>query len=160
MADEQIVVRPAGRADVETLVAFNRAMAAETEGVALDVERLRAGTEAVFDDPSRGFYRIAEVDGRAAGMLLVTREWSDWRNGDFWWIQSVYVDPRFRRRGVYRAMHEQVVRDARAAANVCGVRLYVERANQRAKRTYESLGMAPGGYDMYEVDFVLGGEEK
>ncbi len=158
MADEQIVVRPAGRADVETLVAFNRAMAAETEGVALDVERLRAGTEAVFDDPSRGFYRIAEVDGRAAGMLLVTREWSDWRNGDFWWIQSVYVDPRFRRRGVYRAMHEQVMREARAAAGVRGVRLYVERENHRAQETYRALGMSPSNYDMYEVEGVESSE--
>ena len=160
MTDGQITVRPATREDVEVLVGFNRAMAAETEDLELDAERLRAGTLAVLVDPARGFYQIAEIDGRAAGMLMITREWSDWRNGTFWWIQSVYVDPAFRRRGVYRAMHEHVVRDARAAADVCGVRLYVERENHRAQQTYQALGMSPSSYAMYEVDFVLGGEQK
>ena len=160
MNEQGVTIRPATADDVETLVGFNKAMACETEGVELDVERLRAGTEAVFADPTRGFYRIAEIDGRAVGSLLITTEWSDWRNGTFWWIQSVFVDPQFRRRGVFRSLYGHVVREARETADCCGVRLYVERANRRAKQTYAALGMAPCGYDMYEVDFVLGGEAK
>jgi len=154
--DARAAVRAAVRADAGAIARFNAALARETEAKQLDPERLRAGVEAVFDDPARGAYYVAELDGRVAGGLLVTREWSDWRNGEFWWIQSVYVEPELRGRGVYRGLHAHVVERARAAGDVCGLRLYVERANERAKRTYEALGMRHADYDMYEVDFVLG----
>jgi len=152
MADETIVVRDAGRADVETLAAFNLAMAAETEAKALDLERLRAGVRGVFDVPGRGFYLVAEIGGQAAGCLMITYEWSDWRNADWWWIQSVYVAPAFRRRGVYRALHAHVERRARQAG-IRGLRLYVERENHAAQNTYRTMGMSRAVYDMFEVEF-------
>jgi GNAT superfamily N-acetyltransferase len=156
MGGEAIDVRAATRGDVEALVACNLGMAQETEGVALDAARLRRGVEAVFEDPARGFYLVAEAGGQVAGALMITYEWSDWRNGVFWWIQSVYVLPAFRRRGVFRAMHEHLVRTARASREVCGIRLYVHRANAAARQTYQALGMIHSHYEMYEIDFVLG----
>lgn len=158
-------VRTALPSDLETLVAFNAAMARETEGRELDRDRLSAGTRAVFDDGARGFYVIAEglaSGGReVVGCLLVTREWSDWRNGWFWWIQSVYVAPAARRRGVYRAMYRWVqaaarAKDPRDGAPVVGLRLYVEHENKSAMATYAALGMAPARYQLFEVDSVLG----
>jgi GNAT superfamily N-acetyltransferase len=150
-------IRLAAPGDAETIARFNQAMAQETEGRQLDFERLRRGVQAVLSDPSKGRYWVAEIDGRLAGQLLITFEWSDWRNGAFWWIQSVYVDPAFRRRGVFRALYEHVARQARQAPDVCGLRLYVEQDNRRAQAAYERLGMHPAPYRIYEVDFVLGG---
>jgi GNAT superfamily N-acetyltransferase len=143
-------VRPAIEADLEILVAFNRAMAAETEDLGLDVERLRAGMLRVLRDPDRGRYSVAELDGEVVGALMVTREWSDWRDAWFWWIQSVYVAPGARRRGVYSALHRAVLEQARGAGDVCGVRLYVESANRSAQTTYERLGMHAARYRLYE----------
>jgi GNAT superfamily N-acetyltransferase len=150
-------IRLAAPGDAETIARFNQAMAQETEGRQLDFERLRRGVQAVLSDPSKGRYWVAEIDGRLAAQLLITFEWSDWRNGAFWWIQSVYVDPAFRRRGVFRALYEHVARQARQAPDVCGLRLYVEQDNRRAQAAYERLGMHPAPYRIYEVDFVLGG---
>jgi GNAT superfamily N-acetyltransferase len=150
-------IRLAAPGDAETIARFNQAMAQETEGRQLDFERLRRGVQAVLSDPSKGRYWVAEIDGRLAGQLLITFEWSDWRNGAFWWIQSVYVDPAFRRRGVFRALYQHVARQARQAPDVCGLRLYVEQDNRRAQAAYERLGMHPAPYRIYEVDFVLGG---
>jgi GNAT superfamily N-acetyltransferase len=144
-------VRAATPADFELLVTFNAAMALETEGKRLDPERLRAGVQAALADPLRGRYLVAEHDGRAAGALLLTREWSDWRNGWFWWIQSVYVAPQARRAGVYRALHAEALRHA-AEAGAVGVRLYVDRGNSGAQRTYERLGMQPSHYVFYETE--------
>lgn len=146
-------MRPATAADADFLRDCNAAMAAETEGRAPDLEVLRAGVAAVLADPAKGRYLVAERDGEAAGCLMLTREWSDWRNGWFWWIQSVYVRPDRRRLGVYRALHETVLEEARADPEVCGVRLYVERDNRAARRTYEALGMRETSYRLYEVDF-------
>lgn len=151
-----VSIRLAAPDDAETIARFNQAMAQETEQRALDFERLRRGVEAVLRDSSKGRYWVAELDGRIVGQLLITYEWSDWRNGAFWWIQSVYVDPAFRRRGVFRALYEHVARQARQEPDVCGLRLYVEQDNQRAQGTYERLGMKPTPYRIYEVDFVLG----
>ena len=148
-------VRPATLDDLEALVAFNAAMALETEGKTLDIELLRRGTRAVFDSSQRGFYLVAEVDGSPVGSLLVTYEWSDWRNGWFWWIQSVYVKPERRRMGVYSAMHRWVLDTARSRSDVCGVRLYVDRDNDAARKTYRSLGMSESHYDMFEEDFAF-----
>ena len=150
-----ILARPAGAQDMETLVAFNAAMALETEGVELDRERLRRGVAAVLGDSSRGFYVVAEMAGAVVGQLMVTTEWSDWRNGRFWWIQSVYVHPEYRRRGVYRALDAYVHAEARKDGSVCGLRLYVDRDNHVAQGVYASLGMERSHYDLFEIDFVL-----
>lgn len=146
-------IRPATRADLAHLVDWNRAMAAETEAKNLDRATLEAGVAAVFDDARRGFYLVAEESARAVGGLLVTFEWSDWRNGAFWWLQSVYVEPSARGRGVFHALYASVETRARAAGAV-GLRLYVERDNHRAQAVYAARGMAPTAYHLYEVEFT------
>ena len=145
-------IRPATSRDLDRLVEWNAAMAAETEDKTLDRAVLAAGVDAVLDEPGRGFYLIAERDGEAVGSLLVTYEWSDWRNGDFFWIQSVYVTPEARRSGVFRALYAAVGQRAREAGAV-GLRLYVEHENRRAQQTYEGLGMQRCHYHMYEIEF-------
>ncbi|MFB6240308.1 MAG: GNAT family N-acetyltransferase [Gemmatimonadota bacterium] len=142
-------IRDADIDDRETIVRFNRALARETEDRELDEDTLRAGVNALLSDPARGRYYLAEEEGEAIGQLLVTTEWSDWRNGEIWWIQSVYVAPDHRRRGVYRALHEHVRRRARETGAV-GLRLYVDRKNRAARRGYEELGMERARYAMYE----------
>ena len=150
-----IVVRKATQADLNTLVTFNAAMAMETEGKTLDLDMLKKGVSAVLGQDGLGFYLIAEVDGRPVGQLMITTEWSDWRNGYFWWIQSVYVDAEYRRQGVYRALDSHVHAEARRKENVCGLRLYVERNNHVAQQVYSSLDMHRSHYDLFEIDFVL-----
>lgn len=150
-----LVIREARHEDAATLAEFNRAMAAETEELDLDPARLLNGVRAVLADSAKGFYLVAEREGRVVGSLLVTNEWSDWRNGVFWWIQSVYVPPDQRRGGVFSALYEETVERARREANVCGVRLYVERTNALARSVYQGLGMKPTSYRLMEVDFVL-----
>lgn len=150
-----LTVRHARPEDLSTLVGFNAAMAEQTEDVALDRERLTRGVEAVLKDPQRGRYLVAERDGRPLGALMLTREWSDWRDGWFWWIQSVYVDPGARRQGVYRALHGRVQELARQAGDVVGLRLYVETENRGAAATYEAVGMRRACYELFEVDHVL-----
>jgi len=147
--------RPATREDAEFLVRGNASMALETEGISLDLDRLRDGVHGVFDEPARGRYFIAEVDGVRAGQLMITFEWSDWRNGVFWWVQSVFVVPQYRRAGVFGAMYRRVQDEARAAGNVCGIRLYVENHNERAMASYERAGMKRTIYQMFEEDFVI-----
>jgi ribosomal protein S18 acetylase RimI-like enzyme len=148
-------VRPARAGDHAALVEFNLAMARETEGRELDRERLSRGVGAALADPERGFYRIAESEGQAAGALLVTREWSDWRNGWVWWIQSVYVAREHRRRGVYSALHAHVLREARERGDVVGVRLYVDHENAAAQATYAKLGMQRSPYVMFETQELV-----
>ena len=142
-------VREASMADINALVEFNSAMALETEQKTLDPRVLSAGVAAVLAEPKRGFYLVAEDDRNVVGCLMITYEWSDWRNGDWWWLQSVYVRPDFRRHGVFRALYAEVERLAQARSDVAGVRLYVERENQRAQRTYASLGLREEHYCMY-----------
>ena len=149
MNDATINLRDAHRGDVPFLVECNAAMASETEHKTLDRVVLTRGTHAVFDEPRRGFYLVAERKGEPVGCLLVTFEWSDWRNGDYWWIQSVYVVPQARRDGVFRALYAEVERRARAA-KAASLRLYVETENARAQATYERLGMRCCHYAMYE----------
>lgn len=144
-----IHVRAARADDRDTLVRFNAAMALETEHKVLDPAVLRAGVAAVLAESKRGFYLVAECDGVISGCLMVTFEWSDWRNGDWWWLQSVYVLPEYRRHGVFRALYADVERRAVEHADVVGIRLYVERDNARAQRTYASLGMHEDHYRMY-----------
>jgi len=143
-------VRTATSDDIDTLARFNEAMAQETEDKALDPDTVRAGVEAMFDDPTRGFYLVAVRDETVVGSLMITTEWSDWRNGVFWWIQSVYVRPEARRTGVYTALHRAVRKRARATEDVCGLRLYVERGNEAARETYETRGMTATSYRLYE----------
>ena len=144
-----LVIRPATPADAADLCAWNAAMARETEDHALDPATLARGVAEVLAQPARGFYLVAELDGTAVGGLLVTREWSDWHAGDYWWIQSVYVVPAARRHGAFRALYADVVRRAREAG-AASLRLYVDQANHRAQQTYASLGMLPSRYAMYE----------
>jgi ribosomal protein S18 acetylase RimI-like enzyme len=143
-------VRAARESDLERLVGFNLAMARETEDHGLDEAALRAGMLRALRDPVRGSYSVAELEGEVVGCLLVTREWSDWRDAWFWWIQSVYVAPQARRRGVYRALHQSVLAEAERAGDVCGVRLYVDTHNRAAQATYVELGMQPARYLMFE----------
>lgn len=152
---DEIVIREAGPEDAEFLVRGNAAMALETERLSLDLDRLRAGVHALFEDSSRGRYFIAERGGRRAGQLMITYEWSDWRNGVFWWIQSVWVDPAHRGCGVFRALYDHVRSLATSDAGVCGLRLYVEKSNERAQQTYLRCGMRRTEYDLFEEDFVL-----
>ena len=142
-------VRAATSTDIDVLVQFNAAMAIETEAKTLDPQVLRAGVAAVLTEPRRGFYLIAEQAGKVAGCLMITYEWSDWRNGDWWWLQSVYVRPEHRRSGVFRSLYAQVEVRAAAREDVVGVRLYVERDNHRAQQTYEALGMREEAYRMF-----------
>ncbi len=151
----KVSVRPATLDDAEFLVRGNAQLAFETEDLSLDIDRLRRGVRAIFDDPARGFYLIAEVEGARVGQMMITYEWSDWRNGAFWWIQSVYTVPEVRRRGVFRALYAHAEALARQRDSVCGLRLYVDVHNRRAQETYRRCGMQETGYRMFEVDHVL-----
>ena len=148
----QMVVRDATERDVEFLATFNLQMAEETERKRLDPDVLRSGVNAVLEDPHRGFYLLAEIDAEVAGCLMVTPEWSDWRNGEFWWIQSVFVVPQFRRGGVFRLLYSEVRKRAAASKQVCGLRLYVEKNNAAALATYERFGLIPTDYLVLETD--------
>lgn len=148
----RIHIRPATPADAERIVAWQLAMALETEDLALDPDTVRLGVAGVFAQPARGRYWVAERDGALAGGLLVTYEWSDWRNGDFHWIQSVYVEPAARAAGVFKALYAAVEGGAREAGAV-GLRLYVEHENARAQAAYHSLGMRENDYRFFETRF-------
>jgi ribosomal protein S18 acetylase RimI-like enzyme len=150
-----VQIRRATLDDAQTIAAHNAAMAQETENVLLDAERVRLGVDAVLRDPAKGFYTVAALNGVVIGQLMITFEWSDWRNGTFWWIQSVYVQPEYRRLGVYRRLYQHVLGEAEARPDVCGIRLYVSKENSAARQVYERLAMHAAHYDMYEVDFVL-----
>ncbi len=145
-----VTVRTATSQDADLLTRFNTAMAEETEDKTLDSDTVRAGVQKMLDDPSGGFYLVAVRAEAIVGSLMITTEWSDWRNGVFWWIQSVYVRPEARRAGVYTALHEAVRNRASATDDVCGLRLYVEQDNETARETYRALGMTETPYRMYE----------
>ena len=147
---EAVTIRPAARADAAALVEAQVAMAGETEDMRLDPATVTAGVAAVFDDPAKGRYWIAEIDGTFAGCLLVLPEWSDWRNGTVLWIHSLYVAPAFRRRGVFRALYGHLRRRVDADPSLRGLRLYVDASNVAAQRTYEALGMDGEHYRVYE----------
>lgn len=144
-------IRRAQRADINELVDFNQAMAQETENKVLDQQMLTQGVSSLIEDDSKGFYLVAEQeDGEIIGSLMVTFEWSDWRNAQFWWIQSVYVRPQNRRTGVYSNLYHEVKSLSNQNDSVCGYRLYVEKDNVIAQKTYESLNMHESYYLMYE----------
>src|SRR5689334_1757553 len=145
-------IRIAQRDDASSLVTFNQAMAIETEGKTLDPGKITPGVTAVFGDEKRGFYVVAEDQGKIVGGLMVTFEWSDWRNAWFWWIQSVYILPEARGTGLYRRMYDFVKQRAADAGNVCGFRLYVENDNYHAQKVYDGVGMQASHYLMYEEE--------
>jgi GNAT superfamily N-acetyltransferase len=156
---DHLNVRLARPEDAVTIASFSAAMALETEGRRLDLDRLHKGTIALLESIDRGFFMVAELeqagDRQLLGQLMITFEWSDWRNGVFWWIQSVYVDPVWRRQSIFRRMHETVMATAKTSPNVCGVRLYVEEKNNVAQAVYRKVGLTPSPYAIFETDFVL-----
>jgi ribosomal protein S18 acetylase RimI-like enzyme len=139
-------VRAAQLDDLPTIVEFNRRLALESEAITLSVEVLTLGVRAALLDPAKARYFVAEIDGQVVGQLMHTREWSDWRNGDIWWLQSVYVHEDYRRLGVFRSLIEHLRAEAQASLDVVGIRLYVEEHNDRAAATYERLGLVEAGY--------------
>jgi GNAT superfamily N-acetyltransferase len=145
-----INVRDARAEDVETLVGYACAMAWETERKRLTADVVRHGIETVLDSPARGRYFVVEQAGKTIATMMLTYEWSDWRCADWWWIQSVYVAEDSRRVGAFRALYAHALALAETTPAVCGIRLYVERDNQHAQQTYESLGMQDAGYRMFE----------
>ena len=145
-------IRIAVGADTAALISFNQAMAIETEGKQLEAQLLSEGVAAVFGDDKKGFYVVAESSGDIIGGLMVTYEWSDWRNRMVWWIQSVYVSPDARRDGVFRALYDTAHREARAA-NAGGLRLYVDTTNTKAQAVYTALGMNGDHYRVFEAMF-------
>lgn len=148
-------IRPAKISDAPFIVDCNIRMALETEQRQLEPKTVTAGVAAMLNDSNKGVYYIAEADGKPVGQMFITCEWSDWRNGNFWWIQSVYVVETFRCRGIFRALFEHVNALAKARADVCGLRLYVEAGNAHAKGVYSRLGMHKTDYEVFETDFVL-----
>ena len=154
----ELRIRAATLADADTVAAFNIAMAQETEQKRLDPEVVGRGVRRVLGDAALGRYYVAERAGPAGlaeivGQMLLTFEFSDWRDGLFWWIQSVYVRPDARRAGVYRALHEHVAQAARVSGDACGLRLYVDRHNTRAQQVYRRLGMVATEYALFETDW-------
>ena len=143
-------IRLAAADDADAIIEFNQAMALETEGKKLDAATVEPAVRSVFADTEKGFYVVAEDEGLIVGGLMVTYEWSDWRNAWWWWIQSVYIRPEARGQKIYAKLYDFVKAQAVDAGNVCGFRLYVENDNPRAQRVYERVGMEASHYLMYE----------
>ncbi len=143
-------VRKATLNDHAKIVEFQQAMAWETEGIKLRLDTLENGVKAVLDDPNKGDYYVAEINGDIVASLLTTFEWSDWRNGTVLWIQSVYVIPMYRRRGVYRKMYSHLKTEVLKSENLAGIRLYADKKNETAHQTYENLGMNQDHYITFE----------
>lgn len=150
---ENIKIRIAVEKDASAMIEFNQAMALETEGKRLEPEKIEKGVKAVFQDEKKGFYVVAEnEDGEIIGGLMITFEWSDWRNGWFWWIQSVYILPKARGRKIYSRLYNFLKNEAEKKGNVCGFRLYVETENKHAQKVYEKVGMDVSHYLMFEEE--------
>jgi GNAT superfamily N-acetyltransferase len=151
-----IKIRQAGPADAPVIAEFNLRLAEETEALRLDPKTVNAGVAALLKDPAKGIYYLAEVNGVVAGQLMITYEWSDWRNGNLWWIQSVYVKEEFRRHGVFRRLFDHLKTLARARRDVPALRLYMHAENDRARQSYERLGMKHTHYEVFELGLVEG----
>ena len=147
------IIRSAQPADAATIAEFNQRLASESEEKMLADALVGPGVQTVLADPSLGRYFMAEVNDQVVGQLMITFEWSDWRNGLFWWIQSVYVAPEARRKGVFSALYRQVAELAQADPSICGIRLYVEENNARAQETYRAMGMVDTTYRVMETEF-------
>ena len=144
------MIRIAKRDDITTLAAFQVLMARETEDLELHPDTVRDGVSAVFDDPYKGFYLLTEENEEIVASLMITYEWSDWRAQTVWYIQSLYVKPEWRKKGIYRAMYEHLKEMIKNDNTVCGIRLYVDKTNTRAQKAYEALGMDGEHYRFYE----------
>ena len=153
----KIFIRPAQMIDAEIIARFNVALALESENLQLNPARVREGVRALLRDPAKGIYFVAEVDGKIAGQVLITYEWSDWRNGNFWWLQSVYVEKEFRARGIFKALFAHVVELAKGEKDVYALRLYMDADNASARSAYNRLGMTRTNYEIFEL--VLTGPE-
>jgi ribosomal protein S18 acetylase RimI-like enzyme len=145
-----ISIRQAQKVDIPILAGFQLRLAEETENVMLNINIVNAGLKALLNDPSKGAYYVAEVDGIVAGCFLITFEWSEWRNGTVWWLQSVYVDTAYRKQGVFKKMHEHIMSVVSNDPALLGLRLYVDKSNTRAQKVYESLGMNGDHYTVFE----------
>jgi GNAT superfamily N-acetyltransferase len=144
-----ITIRKAIKSDAGKIIAFQKSMAWETEKITLPGDKIRDGINAVFEDPLKGQYWVAEMEGEVVASLLITFEWSDWRNTYVWWFQSVYVMPQYRQKGIFRSMYS-FIRDEAVTHDIAGLRLYVESNNIPARKTYEAVGMSYEHYTMYE----------
>jgi GNAT superfamily N-acetyltransferase len=144
-----ITIRKANKSDAEAIIDFQQRMAWETESMSLDPEILGKGVRAVFENINCGQYWVTEEEGIVIASLLITYEWSDWRNSNVWWFQSVYVLPAFRRKGIFNAMYLRIKSEAEKQG-AAGLRLYVETTNYTAQQTYEAMGMESKHYKMYE----------
>lgn len=146
-----IKIRPGLLFDIDTIADFQVKMAFETEnGLKLDPPTVNKGVSAVMDDPSKGKYWLAEVDGNVIGCLLTVPEWSDWRNGTVLWIHSVYVDPNFRKHGAFKALYNHLKEMVQTSPELRGLRLYVDKSNARAQEVYQKLGMSDDHYSLFE----------
>lgn len=149
-----LLIRSAIASDSDRIVDFNLRLADESEGKALDRPTLESGVAALLEDPGKGRYFLAESEsGDLIGQMMITYEWSDWRNGLFWWLQSVYVKPEFRKQGVFSSLFQHVSKLARADSAVCGIRLYVENENAPAQATYHARGFERANYEVMELVF-------
>lgn len=146
----EVFVRQAEESDCEAIAGFNKAIALETEGKELSEAVVTEGTKRLLGNRDYGFYVVAESGGEIVGSLMVTFEWSEWWNSAFWWLQSVYVKPEYRRGGVFKKLYEYIRREASERDDVCGLRLYVEKDNERAQAVYDRLGMEKTNYLVYE----------
>ncbi|MCF7806977.1 MAG: GNAT family N-acetyltransferase [Candidatus Marinimicrobia bacterium] len=135
---------------IEIIAEFNRQMALETETIELKPETIQAGVSAVLKDPTKGFYLVCESESEVVACLMITTEWSDWRNGDIWWLQSVYVHPDHRQKGVFSLLYKHLKEMIREREDIAGLRLYVDEHNQTAIKTYIALGMETSNYQMLE----------
>lgn len=149
-----IKIRKAEPQDAVIIARFNQAMALETESKQLDEVTIQSGVARMIMDSDLGFYLVALFGEEIAGCLAITREWSDWRNGLFWWIQGVYVFPQFRSKGVFSSLYQYVSDLAKNEEDVCGIRLYADKENERAIRTYLKLGMVETDYRLLEEEFA------
>ena len=144
------MIRKAAKSDIETLIRFQQQMAMETENVQLATDTLHNGIEAMFADAGKGTYYVAEDNAKVIGCLMVTNEWSEWRNQKVWWLQSVFIEKEFRGKGVFRKMYEFLKAEISGREDIAGIRLYVEKNNVRAQKTYASLGMNGDHYTVFE----------
>lgn len=154
MTVPSVLIRHGELRDLETIALFNLQLAAETEALHLDPQTVTRGVQAALVDSHKGRYLVACCDGKVIGQLMLTWEWSDWRNGTIWWVQSVYVSKPYRQQGVFRQLFSTLKAEAQADPTVVGIRLYVERHNTSAHHVYEQLGMKDSGYEVFEQIFA------
>jgi ribosomal protein S18 acetylase RimI-like enzyme len=152
MSGIDIQIRQAVLADTPVIAEFNLRLAEESENLRLDPDCVHAGVDSLLRDPAKGLYFVAEAEGMVVGQVMITYEWSDWRNGNLWWLQSVYVKPEFRQLGIFRRLFEYLQKMASEKTDVRTLRLYMHSENTRARKTYEKLGMKPTHYEVFELE--------